>query len=773
MTSSSALKSLKITAFRGSSTTFTLPFEVGRKLTLVYGENGTGKTTICDGLEFLAQGQVGSLKDKGMGGSLERYWPSANKTLADILVVLETRDGVSCTGRFVGKQPAFEPIDARPRIELLRQQQITALVETPPAERYKTLKRFIDVEEVEKSEGALRKLVEDLGHEKENAASAELQSYAALNDNFEAAGKPAGLTPITWAKELVAAPQDSFEAELKAVELLRSIILALGAYPGLLAERQTALDAATTAMQVAQTAFDSAIELASAGAGETVKLLELGKAYLHTHPDTEVCPLCESSEKIDGLASSIEERLTQLAAVQGAQSNLARCKAIHQRAAGDRAQLDKNYSQSRTDYATARVGFDWGAQYAFPALPPPEAIADLPQWLSDAETASKTWADREAALRNGAERLAVVQAALSRYESNSERKARAEALIPKAESALEMAVKARQSFTDKIMAEIAQQVGELYDKVHPDEGLNQIALQLDPNKRASIDMQAKFAGKDVPPTAYFSQSHLDTLGLCVFLALALRDKAKEKILILDDVLGSVDEPHVERIIDMLYEVSEKFRHTVITTHYRPWREKFRWGRLKPDQKCQFIELATWDLDTGLGTRGAKPEILWLKKYLAEDEKDLQTICSKAGVILEETLDYLTWLYECRLPRREGAAYTLGELLDAVSGKLRAALKVGILVVDEDGQPAHTEIQLQSILDELSAIAKIRNVVGAHFNKLSFVMPEADTLKFAKHVEQLADALVCPDHGWPSSKKTGSYWQNGGDTRRLHPLIKPA
>ena len=46
MTSSSALKSLKITAFRGSSTTFTLPFEVGRKLTLVYGENGTGKSTL-------------------------------------------------------------------------------------------------------------------------------------------------------------------------------------------------------------------------------------------------------------------------------------------------------------------------------------------------------------------------------------------------------------------------------------------------------------------------------------------------------------------------------------------------------------------------------------------------------------------------------------------------------------------------------------------------------------------------------------------------------
>ena len=47
----SPLKLLTLTAFRGSSATFTLPFETNRKLTLLYGENGTGKTTICDAFE--------------------------------------------------------------------------------------------------------------------------------------------------------------------------------------------------------------------------------------------------------------------------------------------------------------------------------------------------------------------------------------------------------------------------------------------------------------------------------------------------------------------------------------------------------------------------------------------------------------------------------------------------------------------------------------------------------------------------------------------------
>lgn len=769
----SALKSLSLTAFRGSSTTFTLAFEKGRKLSLVYGENGTGKTTICDGLEFLAEGNVGSLTAKGMGRALEKYWPSANKALCDIEIILEAKDGTSCVGRFIGKQPIFDPPNGRPRIALLRQQQITALIETAPAERYKVLQRFIDVENVEKSEGTLRKLVDELQADKDSAEAAELQSYSALNDNFEAAGKPAGLKPVTWAEALLAEPQENAAAELNAVGQLRSVMLALAAYPDLLVQRQDALDATVQPLEDAEATMQAAVVSVSAGAANTVKLLELGKSYLHDHPETEVCPLCESDEKMPGLSESIEARLTQLAAVQDAQVNLDKCKAALQKAKEGRAQLDENYKKSLDDYVTAKGSFEWGAHYTFPASDPPEAIAEIKQWLTGSENAAKTWADGEAALRKGSERIAVVRSALSRYKSNSERKKLAEELVPKAKNALDICVKARQSFTDRVMAEIAKQVGELYEKVHPNEGLDKIALQLDPKKRASIEMQAKFAGKDVPPTAYFSQSHLDTLGLCVFLALALRDKPEEKILILDDVLGSVDEPHVDRIIDMLYGVSQQFRHTIITTHYRPWREKFRWGRLKPDQACQFVELTGWALDGGMRMKSALPETARLKKLLDAEDPDLQAICSKAGVMLEEALDYLTQKYECSVPRRHGAAYTLGDLLPAVKGKLRDALLVEVVVPVEGAEPIVTPIALKPMLDALSLIAQTRNVMGAHFNTLSFELLDADAMKFAKQVEQLADALVCPEHGWPNRDKSGSHWQNGGDTRRLHPLKKPS
>jgi len=352
------------------------------------------------------------------------------------------------------------------------------------------------------------------------------------------------------------------------------------------------------------------------------------------------------------------------------------------------------------------------------------------------------------------------------------RLAAVERLIPRAEQALELCVKERQAFTTTLIGEIAREVGKLYEAVHPGEGLDKISFPLDPKKRASMELSANFEGLEAPPQAYFSQSHLDTLGLCVFLALALRERASEAILILDDVLGSVDEPHVDRVIEMIYEVSAKFRHTIVTTHYRPWREKFRWGWLKNGQ-CQFIELTSWRLADGMRFTTSMPEVDRLRTMLGQSDVDAQAVCGKAGVLLEAMLDHLTLKYGCAVPRRAGDAYTLGDLLPAVDKKLKTALRVEVRDCSVAPPVTTHEITLAPILDELNRIVQARNAFGAHFKTIALELPEADAITFAREVEKLADALIDPDHGWPGNNRSGSYWRNSGDTRRLHPLQKPS
>lgn len=771
MSSIGALNSLEITAFRGSSSTFTLPFQKNRKLTLLYGENGTGKTTICDALEFLALERVSSLDNYGLGKGLHKFWPSAGKALSDITVTLNTASG-PCVAKVIGTGVSISPANLRPKIELLRRQQILNLIQAQPKERYDAIKRFIDIAEFEASEEALRQQVKCLTDERGSAIQAENQSLEELQGFYEAAGVQDGLNAPGWAKKKLDEPAENFDTDIPAIGKLRLALSTVKSVSEKLAARQQAVKDAEAALQDAQKHLADTAAAASEGAGETLAILEAGKQYLHDHPDPEKCPLCLSKEKVATLAADIDTRLASLEQLRSASGEQQKRAGALEQAQNALSLLDTEYEAATQAFTSARDHHTWKASVELPADAPPNSVAEAQAWVDANATAAESWAVVEASWRDDKKFATSLKSASERYDQNATRCAELDMLVPLLQTALTTCIEQRQAFTNKIIGDIAEEVGKLYEQVHPGEGLEKIALPLDPKKRASIELEAKFSGQDVPPQAYFSQSHLDTLGLCVFLALALREKPAETILILDDVLGSVDEPHVERVVEMIYGVSEKFRHTILTTHYRPWREKFRWGMLKPDQVCQFAELRLWTLTDGMALTGSVPEIERLKALLGDPRPDVQSICAKAGVILEAILDFLTLKYRCAVPRRPAGTYTLGDLLPAINGKLLAALKVEAIEHSPGPPPTITATELKPILDQISAIAQARNVMGAHFNQLAFDLYPADGIKFAQLVEQLADALLCADHGWPGKDKSGSYWSNGGDTRRLHPLKKP-
>ena len=772
MTPGAPLKSLSITAFRGSSSTFTLLFEKCRKLTLIYGENGTGKSTICDAFEFLAREQVTSLEGYGLGKGLEKYWPSAGRSAGDLSVTLETSAG-ACSGKISNKKVQITPLSSQPKIELLRRQQILRLIQAQPKERYDAIQRFIDIARFEASEEALRQQSKTLEAERLRAQQSEGQSLQELQGFFETVGSPEGLNPVSWAKQKLAEPVANLDNDISAIGRLRNAFTTLKAFPDRLTTRQSALTKATQALVDADALLAAAVKTVSKDAANTLAVLVAGGEYLHDHPDATECPLCRSKENMAGIENDIASRLANLSTLRTAAAAQQQCTATLTNAKSAITQLNADYVSALAAYAGTKDGYKWKTEIKLPLDNPPNDMMSLSAWLKYNETTSETWLAVEATWRDERKFTTTLKAASTRYEQNLAKHNELNKLVPKLEQALTICVEQRQEFTKNIIGRIAQEVGKLYEQVHPGEGLDSIALNLDPNKRASLDLEANFLGKDVPPQAYFSQSHLDTLGLCVFLALATRDRPAETILILDDIVASVDEPHVERLIGMIYDVSANYRHTLVTTHYRPWREKFRWGVLKPDKVCQFIELKQWTLDGGMQLSGAAPEIVRLKTLLGDPDPDIQSICGKSGVILEALLDFITMKYACAVPRHAGSAYVLSDLLGAVNGKLLAALKVETL--DQSTNPASivSVIELKPILDEISKIAQARNVIGAHFNELSFNLYPEDGIRLAKLVEQFADALICPDYGWPNKDKSGSYWNNGGDTRRLHPLKKPS
>ncbi len=765
-----ALKKLTIGYLRGSTSPFELPFEKGKKLTVIYGENASGKSTICDAFEFLGNGRVGSLENRGLGKT-NRYWHSIGKTPADVAVTLVTSNG-TCSAGIVKGEVVVNPVADRPRVEVLRRSQILALIEATPADRYAVVGRFIDVSGIEASETALRGLIRDLEGSRGVAIARIQENTDAIGQFWTSAGKPGG-NSLAWAKVEAERDPNASDAELVAIRGLQVAYARLGDYPARLSAAEQAIQSAQSVVVAAQVEAEEHMHVIAKDAGDMVGVLEATRAYLQKHPGLSACPVCESTEKVQGLSERITQRLGSFSGLQAARTKVTAALRNTEQAEQQLKSLRDSAKKHAEEFGQMRASFAWAADIALPTSPAPLDVAELSDWLVATGHIVADWKAAETARLDKKQFTNTLKSALKTYSENVDTQKSLDVLLPNLSKTLEIVQEERRAFTDSILAKIAGEVGRIYEEVHPGEGLNKISLELDPAKRASLSIGASFCGQvGSQPQAYFSDSHLDTLGLCVFLALAAMDGPDATILVLDDVLASVDEPHVERLIEILYSEALRFRHCVITTHYRPWKQKLRWGWLQNGQ-CQFVEMARWTSQSGMSLIRSLPEVERLRELLGEAPPDPQLVCAKAGVILEAALDFLTQLYECRVPRRPNGLYTLGDLLPSIDKKLRAALRVEILAgKDAEDSAIYEARSLTPILDELIRIAQARNIFGCHFNTLSFELMDSDALGFGQQVLLLMDTLTDADAGWPRSSKSGSYWATAGETRRLHPLQQP-
>jgi hypothetical protein len=265
--------------------------------------------------------------------------------------------------------------------------------------------------------------------------------------------------------------------------------------------------------------------------------------------------------------------------------------------------------------------------------------------------------------------------------------------------------------------------------------------------------------------------------LCIFIALAKKESNKDVILILDDVVMSVDERHLDRIISLIHSEAKNFAHVFISTHYRPWRERYRNNRA-PNLHIQFLELRGWSMERGITV--AKPQLVIeeIKYYLNSPEFfHRENLSGATGRFLEAILDFLTFNFQSRLKRKPGNDYTLSELLDCLSKDLLKVLKVQRMACLEDGKYCNNtiadEVYLKPIIDEIKNLKAIRNQVGAHFTFDGSLVSDNDIEDFAKSTIKLAELLICPINGTlPDRSKSGSYWETKSGAIRLFPLIEP-
>lgn len=122
---------------------------------------------------------------------------------------------------------------------------------------------------------------------------------------------------------------------------------------------------------------------------------------------------------------------------------------------------------------------------------------------------------------------------------------------------------------------ISSDIGDMWGILHPYELIEDVHLYL-PDDDKAIDIALKFHGKDQhSPRLTLSEGYRNSLGLCIFLALAKREAASERPLILDDVVVSFDRNHRGMIIELLQRMFSD-RQVIVFTHDRDWFADLRY-----------------------------------------------------------------------------------------------------------------------------------------------------------------------------------------------------
>lgn len=155
-------------------------------------------------------------------------------------------------------------------------------------------------------------------------------------------------------------------------------------------------------------------------------------------------------------------------------------------------------------------------------------------------------------------------------------------------------IDAQNSAMQQALDAISHDVAEFYRELHPNENIDDVRLRIVGEQ--GVEFEYSFHGQPVyPPRKYLSESHLNSLGIVLFLSSAKLLNEHSRFLILDDIVTSFDIGHRRRLLRLLEKHFSDWQ-IVILTHELFWFEMIK-KELGPNG--WLFEEANFDDDNGI------------------------------------------------------------------------------------------------------------------------------------------------------------------------------
>ena len=587
------IEKIALTYFRGATTMTEICFDPRKPLTFIFGENGTGKSSIVDAIDFVCNRSAGSLEDRRLSTRAKEFLPAIGTTAKDLRIEI-TINGSRIAGVYAGAKIQIAHEVELPVAHILRRSRLLNLIEAPASERYKQLQSFIDVEGVERSEQALRDALNEAKRTFDEKTKALTAAAAELKELWEAEGAP-GDSAMVWAKTKTSVPPERAAA---AAKQLQTVVQRLDEA---IRSRTTHQQDLADAMRKESSLLAMRNEAASAqglNARESLELLDLlseAKSYLVATPDLPSCPLCEQPVVAAELRRKIDERLSGMIALDMLRDRLDAATREHQRAADIAEKSNDTLTQSTAALAASCQQVDLSALAVFAEI----GTAEPMKMFEILAAAREDLMNERDAWQKDVNQFNSIRVLYQRVSDCWHEVGEIDRLRQRLERTLEIVQAKRIAFTQAVLDQVRDECNRLYALIHPDEPVALGRLYLDQKRKASLEQRCRFEDQDnVIPQAYFSESHLDTLGFCLWLSVVKLAGGSDAVVILDDIFTSVDDTHLNRLLDLLTAESASFNQIIVTTHHRLWLDRYAEQELLPSVG-HFIELRPWSRKHGI------------------------------------------------------------------------------------------------------------------------------------------------------------------------------
>ena len=672
------LQRLVMHAFRGVPGEMAVDFGKGESIA-VYGDNGTGKSTIADALEWYFTGEIELLCHEGRQHAVRHVGGDR----ADVTSVEVVTSG-SLGGRTVfpeERAPGTQPVTRRETF-LLRGRTLADFINKTKTEKWKALVEILGLdaieslrEDLQRARNELRKeakaaeeqvdscrraLSSDGGLVTHDTVLASLQEICAALGvdppaSFDDVVDPSWITAAIGASATAAEPseRDSLLAELKALTPPSVDTRSVEGWNTLIGSERARLLPRTSLVREAK----RLVEAGTLGGRCPLCGQAVDEAKLAQSIERAMVELMEASQELDRHRAALAQQADDLNAAHS------RRRLLHGRA---RAQSIELPPLPPFDAAGLQAGVDGLAR--IDVAPMTAGLADLRKW----DKAVAKIAQKEARTRPGTRDTQLVMlAALCqqvRLWRLAERKAaRAGRALGLADRVFDAYQTKQKEDLAKLLSQISHRVAQVYSALHPGEDLAGVSIE--PWTAKGVELAIEFHGsRQRPPHGVLSESHLNSLAIALFLAMAETFNERLGFLVLDDVINSFDVEHRGRLAELLADGFPDWQLIVLTHDQQFYEHLCRrapaWRRL---------ELTSWSYAAGPRTTNYETRGILTAARERFESGDVQGAATKARRALEELLQEVCEALWAPLPFRRGQANDKREIGELFKG-MRRVLK---------------------------------------------------------------------------------------------------